>query len=55
MFENGLVAMENYSDQVDRALSLTSISKYLERIGDHTVNLGQLLVFMVQGKDLRHG
>ena len=55
VFENGLVAMENYSDQVDRALSLTSITKYLERIGDHTVNLGQLLVFMVQGKDLRHG
>jgi phosphate transport system protein len=55
VFENGLLAMEYHSDQVDRALSLTSISKYLERIGDHTVNLGQLVVFMVQGKDLRHG
>lgn len=52
IFEKGLLAMDNSSGQVDRVLSLTSISKYLERIGDHPVTLGQLLVFVVQGKDL---
>lgn len=52
LFEKGLLAMDNSSGQVDRVLSLTSISKCLEGIGDRRVTLGQLLVFVVQGKDL---
>lgn len=53
-FERGLRAMANYPDQVDRSLALTSISKHLERMGDHAVNLGEMVVFLVDGRDIRH-
>jgi phosphate transport system protein len=39
---------------VYRATRLQSIAKYLERIADHATNLAEMVVFMVQGKDVRH-
>ncbi|MEQ1502686.1 MAG: phosphate signaling complex protein PhoU [Myxococcota bacterium] len=54
-FDKWLQAMAAYPDQVDRALSLTSMSKYLERIADHACNLGEMVVFLVEGRDMRHG
>lgn len=35
-------------------ISIQSAAKFLERIGDHGVNLAELVVFMVQGTDIRH-
>ena len=39
---------------VPRATRLLFISKYLERIADHAVNICELVVFMVEGKIVRH-
>ena len=39
---------------VPRATRLLFISKYLERIADHAVNIAELVVFMVEGKIMRH-
>jgi phosphate transport system protein len=39
---------------VPRATRLLFISKYLERIADHAVNISELVVFMVEGKIMRH-
>jgi len=39
---------------VPRATRLLFISKYLERIADHAVNIAELVVFMVEGTILRH-
>jgi phosphate transport system protein len=39
---------------INRAMKIASISKYLERIGDHATNIGEMVVFMVKGKSIRH-
>lgn len=37
------------------ALKLILIAKHLERVGDHSVNIAELVVFIVRGQDIRHG
>jgi phosphate transport system protein len=39
---------------VTRVLPLTSVSRYLERIGDHVKNLAEEVVYMVRALDVRH-
>jgi phosphate transport system protein len=39
---------------VTRVLPLTSICRYLERIGDHVKNLAEETVYMVRAQDVRH-
>ena len=46
--------MAQHPDQADRALAYTSISKHLERVGDHVVKVSELVSHMVHGDDVRH-
>lgn len=39
---------------IERAMRITSISKFLERIADHATNVAEMVVFMVDGIDIRH-
>lgn len=39
---------------ISRAIALLFIAKYLERIADHATNIGEMVVFMVKGKSIRH-
>ena len=39
---------------VTRVLPLTSVSRALERIGDHVKNLAEEVVYMVKAQDVRH-
>jgi len=39
---------------ISRAIRLTFIAKYLERIADHATNVAELVVYMVEGKIIRH-
>lgn len=39
---------------VTRVLPLSSVCRYLERIGDHVKNLAEETIFMVGGTDVRH-
>jgi phosphate transport system protein len=39
---------------ITRAIRLTSIGKYIERIADHATNVAELVIYMVEGKIIRH-
>ena len=39
---------------VTRVLPLTSLCRYLERVGDHVKNLAEEVVYMVKATDLKH-
>jgi phosphate transport system protein len=39
---------------ITRAMRLVFVSKYLERIADHATNIGEMVIFMVKGKSIRH-
>jgi len=39
---------------ITRAIRITFIAKYLERIADHATNVAELVVYMVEGKIIRH-
>ena len=42
------------SRTITRAARLTFIGKYYERIADHATNIAELVVYMVEGKIIRH-
>lgn len=39
---------------IDRATRLILIARYLERLGDHATNIAEMVVFMVEGRNIRH-
>jgi phosphate transport system protein len=42
------------STTISRAIKVTYISKYLERIADHATNIAEMVVYMDEGKMIRH-
>ncbi|MDB4970473.1 MAG: phoU [Myxococcales bacterium] len=44
----------NDAHTVARALALSSVSRYLERIGDHATNIAEMVIYFVRGRDVRH-
>jgi phosphate transport system protein len=39
---------------ISRAIRLSFVAKYLERIADHATNIAELVVYLVEGKIIRH-
>ncbi|HOD84342.1 MAG: hypothetical protein BWX88_03887 [Planctomycetes bacterium ADurb.Bin126] len=39
---------------IERALALILIARHIERIADHATNIAQDVIYMVQGRDVRH-
>jgi len=39
---------------ISRAIKITYVSKYLERIADHATNIAEMVIYMVEGKMVRH-
>jgi phosphate transport system protein len=55
VFRELLSTMLNDGSKVERGIHAQSVAKWLERMGDHATNLAEQVVFMVKGKDIRHG
>jgi len=40
---------------ITRALRLKFVARNLERVGDHAANIAEMVIFLVEGHDIRHG
>src|SRR5512143_211884 len=54
IFNELLLYMLKDPKNISRAVRLTYITKYLERVGDHATNIAEMVVYMVKGKVIRH-
>lgn len=54
IFQQVLQMMSRDPSAIFRATRIQSIAKYLERIGDHAMNIAETVVFLVKGTDIRH-
>jgi len=36
-------------------LRLIFVARNLERVGDHAANIAEMVIFLVEGRDVRHG
>ena len=54
IFRETLTFMLENTQTISRATKIASVSKYLERIADHATNIGEMVIFMVKGKSIRH-
>jgi phosphate transport system protein len=53
-FDRLMAIAQAHQDAFSEVLALTSVCRHLERIGDHAVNVAEMIVYMVEGKVLRH-
>lgn len=54
IFNELIMYMLKDPQTISRAMRLTAIAKYLERVGDHATNIAEMVVYMVKGKVIRH-
>ena len=54
LFRELLTYMIEEPKNVARALRITFIAKYLERIADHATTIAQMVIFLCEGQDVRH-
>ena len=54
IFRELLSFMIENPQTIPRAMRLSFIAKYIERIADHATNIGELVVYMVEGRIIRH-
>jgi phosphate transport system protein len=49
-----LQGIREHPEEVDRLILLLSVSRNLERIGDHTTNIAEDVLYMIRGDIVRH-
>lgn len=54
VFRELLTYMLSDARTIERALALILISRHIERTADHAVNIAQDVIYMIQGRDVRH-
>ena len=54
LFRELLSFMMENPQTISRAIRLSFIAKSLERVADHATNIAELVVYLVEGKIIRH-
>jgi phosphate transport system protein len=54
MFRELLTYMLEAPFMISRALRLIFVARNLERVGDHAANIAEMVIFLVEGQDVRH-
>ena len=54
LFNELLTLMMEDPKYIRRATAVMFIAKHLERVGDHATNVAEMVVYMVNGTDIRH-
>ncbi|MBI4768617.1 MAG: phosphate signaling complex protein PhoU [Deltaproteobacteria bacterium] len=54
IFNELLLFMIKDSTTITRAIKISYVSKYLERVADHATNVAEMVVYMNEGKMIRH-
>jgi phosphate transport system protein len=49
-----LTYMMKNPEMIESSLKINYVSKSLERVADHATNIAEMVIFMVQGKNVRH-
>jgi len=55
MLRELLTYMFESPSTISRALRLIFVARNLERVGDHAANIAEMVIFLVEGQDVRHG
>ena len=53
-FNELLARMMEDSRVIWRATALLFVAKHLERLGDHVVNVAEMVFYLVEGTEIRH-
>lgn len=54
IFEELISYMVKDSNTVSRAMRVSFVAQYLERIADHATNIAEMVIYLVAGKIIRH-
>ena len=54
MFECVQAAIKRHPENVESLVQLLSISRQLERMADHTTNIAEDIIYMIEGEIVRH-
>lgn len=54
IFQDSLVRMRLDPEVLHQLIHVQSVAKWLERMGDHSTNLAELVIYLIDGRDVRH-
>jgi phosphate transport system protein len=54
VFRELLTFMMGDTSTIPRAIRLLLVSRHLERVADHATNIAEMVVFLVEGRNIRH-
>jgi phosphate transport system protein len=54
IFRELLSFMAEDPTTITRSIRISFVAKYIERIGDHATNIAEMVVYLVEGKIIRH-